>query len=62
MRSKPTYRRTSTEGLYSPTLIEEIMDEDRDNYKRQLKFWWESLTKEEQTNELENDEQLKLWI
>jgi hypothetical protein len=59
---KPTKSKTPTKGLFSPSLIQSIMDEDDARYKTEINIWWKSLTKEEQIKEWQDDDQLLFYV
>jgi hypothetical protein len=61
--NRPTYHPVSTDGIYSPMLAEQLVDEARDGYKRQMQFWWDSLTIKQKKEEWEKGgDQLQFYV
>jgi hypothetical protein len=60
--SKPKYTPPSTEGVFSPTLAEEIVDNAMAEYKQKVILWWETLTLKEKRDEWEKDSSLSFYV
>lgn len=47
---------------FSPREMNEEVDSNREAYKRQVNFWWDSLTPKQQREEWKKDNQLTFYV
>lgn len=59
---KPPYYPASTEGMYIPSEAESTVDEARASHKRQMQFWWNTLSLEQKQEAWRNDDQLTFYV
>ncbi len=60
---RPSYSQPSTGGVYSPAIAEQIVDDAREGYKREMQFWWDSLTLKQKKEEWKKDgDQLQFYV
>ena len=59
---KPIYTSADVSNQVSIVMAEREIDDHRDNYKRQINWWWDTLTIDQKTHEWDTDPDLKFYV
>jgi len=61
--SKPTCSYSTGHATgYIPSEMNREIDDNRESYRRQVNFWWQSLTPKQQREEWKKDSQLTFYV